>query len=112
MYKTSGKIAQRRPRRFRLWGSGQGDDGVSPEPLPKHGRAVGSASSVAVLPLAGSTKYSSSSALSPRTASGSATSFVHQDILDDDVERRFGIRVDGDRPVLAEIDSRAGDAMR
>ena len=77
MYKTSGKIAQRRPRRFRLLGSGQGDDGVSPEPLPKHGRAVGSASSVAVLPLAGSTKYSSSSALSPRTASGSATSFVH-----------------------------------
>ena len=82
MYKTSGKIAQRRPRRFRLLGSGHGDDGVSPEPPPKHGRAVGtsSASSAPVLSLAGSTKYSSSRALSPRTASGSATSFVHQDM--------------------------------
>ena len=76
---TSGKIAQwRPPRRFRLRGSGHGEDGVSPELLPKHGRALGcpssSASSAAVVSLAGSTKYSSSSALSPRTTSGSATS--------------------------------------
>ena len=93
MYKTSGKIAQRRPRRFRLLGSGQGDDGVSPEPLPKHGGAVGSASLAPVLSLAGSTKYSSS-------------------ILDDGVERRLGICVGCNNPVLTEIDSRAGDAMR
>ena len=86
MYKTSGKIAQwRRPRRFRLWGSGQGDDGVSPEPLPKHGRAVGvptsSASSAPVFSLAGSTKYSSSRALSSRTASGTAARCAHQDMV-------------------------------
>ena len=85
MYKMWGKIAQRRPRRFRLLGSGHGDDGVSPGlVLPKHGRAVGVPSSVSsaapVLSLAGSTKYSSSRALSPRTASRSATRRAHQDM--------------------------------
>ena len=73
MYITWGKIAQRRPRRFRLRGSGHGEDGVSPEPPPKHGKAVGvpisAASSAPVLSLAGSTKYSSTRALSSRTAS-------------------------------------------